>query len=403
MENRNIGPDDIILKEIFTIDLPTKTTVILQDWNKCVLKAEFSNGIEPCIVRLERVAGESRMFPMIAALQQVAAMVIPHLVPRTLQFGKAMNAEKDEFHFSVVEFIRGSTLEEVWGTLSEEERISVVEELGAALEKLHSVRPGDDNVRRVLQDMTSINMEGLGPLEQAGVFGGPELGFFQDGPSLLEAIEKSRRRKTPACTLTTGDISSGTTILSHFDEIGTATVNTSDMETWKSEAVLCHNDLTPRNLILRSCTSPTGEVRYKLAGIIDWEFSGFFPASYELSLQDTYFPTANRHVSYYLLLKEHLGKLTPRSSSHTTLSKAMDLIYESQQRSLVEGNKIPAKIRKRFLETLKMVKDEDPYVGWRRSSQETPFEELSQAEFVKLENDVIEEVVTKRKASAGTT
>lgn len=70
-------------------------------------------------------------------------------------------------------------------------------------------------------------------------------------------------------------------------------INNSDIEKWPRESVFCHNDLNPRNLILRSSTASDGKSKYKLAGIIDWELAGFYPASYELSLQDTYLSGGN--------------------------------------------------------------------------------------------------------------
>lgn len=122
-------------------------------------------------------------------------------------------------------------------------------------------------------------------------------------------------------------------IKSIFEEFDSIVIYNSDLEKWADEAVLCHNDFTPRNLILQSFISPGGEFRYKLVGIIVWELAGFFPASYELSLQDTYLG-AKRHVSFYLLLKECMKNLLPRNSSQVLLLQAMVLIFESQQRML---------------------------------------------------------------------
>ena len=87
----------------------------------------------------------------------------------------------------------------------------------------------------------------------------------------------------------------------------------------------------------------------RLAGIIDWELAGLYPAAYELSLQDTYLSSANQHVSFYLLLKEHLGRIVPRIPKQIILVRAMELVFESQQKVLSEGTNIPAHIRKRFL------------------------------------------------------
>jgi thiamine kinase-like enzyme len=77
-------------------------------------------------------------------------------------------------------------------------------------------------------------------------------------------------------------------IHSSFGELESTVINNSDINKWLGEAVFCHNDLTPRNLILQSRVSSCGKFKYKLASINDWEIAGFYPASYELSLQDTY-------------------------------------------------------------------------------------------------------------------
>lgn len=58
-------------------------------------------------------------------------------------------------------------------------------------------------------------------------------------------------------------------IRSRFEGIDSVTVSDSDTEQWPKEAVFCHNDLTPSNLILQSSKSPSGNTRYKLAAIID--------------------------------------------------------------------------------------------------------------------------------------
>jgi hypothetical protein len=49
--------------------------------------------------------------------------------------------------------------------------------------------------------------------------------------------------------------------------------------------------------------------------------------------------------------------------------KPMELIFEPQQRLLLDGTKILAHIRKRFVENSKMIRDNDPYVGPTKSSQ----------------------------------
>jgi thiamine kinase-like enzyme len=399
MANRIVTPDKSLLELIFTDNQPQTISIILQNWEKCVFKAEFPDGSEDGhsarVVRLEAEIENSNAFTTIAAMQQIAANIIPELVPRTLQVGKAKNAEGRMFRFTVIEFVEGDILEDVWQQMSSEEQSCVMAELVEALEKLHSVQLSEKRVKEIMSKMLLDEVEVMKIIKQPGVFGGPHTGFLNDGPALLDSIMERRKLKKPFCSLEPV-VDQGVRVKSSFEELGSTVINNSDIDKWPGEAVFCHNDLTPRNLIIQSRPSSGGKSNYKLAAIIDWELAGFYPASYELSLQDTYLAGANRHVSFYLLIKKQMKRLVPRSSSQIVLLQAMELIFESQQRLLSDGTNIPAHIRKRFMENLKLARDNDPYVGWARSSQDGPIPEYSSAAIRKLEGDALEEMVKRR-------
>lgn len=281
--------------------------------------------------------------------------------------------------------------------MSADEQNSVVADLVETLQKLHSVRLCDNMAQEILRKMLREDYEELRPfLETPGVFGGPHTGVLYNGHGLLYSImEKRTLKKSSFCTMDPVNDSQDVRIQSSFEDMGSMVINNSDISKWAGESVLCHNDLTPRNLILQPRPSADGKSNYKLAGIIDWEMVGFYPPSYELGLQDTYF-CADRHVSFYLLLKN----IVPRSSSQIALVQANALIYESQQRKLSNGTNISAQIRKRVMENSKVIRDNDPYVGWTRSSQDGPLPNYSSAAFQKLEDDLVEEMLARRKLKA---
>lgn len=405
MAHRDVTPDDSLLKQIFPTNQPATISIVLQNWDKCVFKAEFPSGLEDRhsarVVRLEAEDESSKKFATIPAIQQIAATIIPDLVPQTFQVGKAKNAPGRMFHFSVVEFVEGDLLEDVWQQMSAEEQSSVVAELVEALDKLHSVRLSDKGVKEILSE--TLRDEGddvLKNFAQPGVFGGPFTGFLNSGHALLGSIVERRKLKEPFCSTEPVANSQDIRIKSSYEDLGSTVISNSDIDEWPGEAVLCHNDLTPRNLILQSRASSGGKSKYSLAGIIDWELAGFYPASYELSLQDTYLSGANRHISFYLLLKEHMKKCVPRSPSQIVLLRAMELIFESQQMFLSNGTNIPAHIRKRFKQNSKLARDNDPYVGWTRNPLDGPFPDYSSAAFQELEDDVVSEMMTRRQSKA---
>ena len=146
----------------------------------------------------------------------------------------------------------------------------------------------------------------------------------------------------------------GLVIKSSFEHVGSIRLSDSDMEQWPKEAVFCHNDLTLRNLILQSS----------------------------------------------LLLKERMMDIAPPSPSQADLLRAMELIFESEQRRLSEGTNMPAHVRKRFREVLRLTRDEHPYVGWKCETKGASLPKFSRDDAQKLEGDVVAEMIGRRQAKA---
>ncbi|KAK3988160.1 hypothetical protein QBC44DRAFT_382572 [Cladorrhinum sp. PSN332] len=371
MADRDAALDESLLKHIFANNQPSSVSIILQNWDKCVFTAVFSNALKngrhSCVVRLEAQNGKSTHFTMVAAMQQIAATCIPDLVPETLQVGSAANKQGREFQFCMMEFVEGITLEEVWDQMTGEDRRSVTTAVVEALSKLHSVRLSDAKVQTILHRVLG---EGSEEVLKKATIGGPLTGFLNDGSSLLSSIEQRSKLQRPFYTIQPIADPKGLVIKSSFEDVGSTTVSDSDMEQWPKEAVFCHNDFTPRNVILQSSESPGGNTRHKLAAIIDWE------------------------------LAERMKDIAPPSPSQVVLLRAMELIFESQQRRLSEGTNIPAHIRKRFREVLRLSRDKHPYVGWKCETEGGSLPEFSRDDAQKLEDDVVAEMIGRRQAKA---
>ncbi|KAL0938235.1 uncharacterized protein CTRU02_207966 [Colletotrichum truncatum] len=259
-----------------------------------------------------------------------------------------------------MEYVEGSTLQEAWDQMSSKNQQSIVAELVGALRHLHTLRLSDGRVQALLrQALNEMLAEGF----QDAVIGGPGIGFLRDGSALLGAVSKKMGLKRPFHTAEATTCPDGIVLRSHYEDLGPVKLESSTMAQWGHEAVFCHNDLTPRNIMVQLFNNTDGTSTYKLNAIIDWELAGFYPASYELSLQDTYLSGGNWLISYYLLLKRQMKDLVPSSSSQVSLLRAMELLFESRQRRLAECSNIPAHIRKRFIERLQLRRDEDPYIG----------------------------------------
>ncbi len=394
-------PDESLLKHIFVDNQPSSVSIILQNWDTCIFSATLPNALKNgrhlCVVRLEALNGRPPTFHLVAATQEIAATFLPCLVPETLQVGTAANDCGREFEYSVLDFVEGVTLEKAWDHMHAEGQRSVTAAVVEAVSKLQLVRLHDVKVQAILR--RALGQDSEEKLDKA-VMGGLVTGFLSDGRSLLSAIEQKWKLRAPFHTIQPISEPEGLVVKSDFEDLGSATVSNSDMEQWQQEAVFCHNDLSPRNLILRRSEAPSGETTFELAAIIDWELGGFYPPSYQVSLQDTYLGTGNQRVGFYLLLKEGLKDITPSSPAQVALLRAMELIFESRQRWLWQRNNIPAQIRVRFMEMLGLCRDENPYLGWSRKNEGGALPGFSEDDGEKLEDQVIAEVIARRQAKA---
>lgn len=394
---RDISPDETILAQIFprTPQTHIETTIIQQNWYQCTFKAELQQSSQASlskssslVVRLEPLEENSVDRPnAVALMQNVAATVIPEYVPNHWDNGTAQDLEGKQYIFSVQEFVEGCTLQEVWHDMDGESRGVIITELLQAMRKLQSVRISDSVVQILAR--ATLREDAWKSLSEAA-FGGPTWGFLKDGQDLVCAVERWFELKEPFYEKSTS-VSENIAIKSIYEDLGSATLQRQDMTVWKEEAVLCHNDLNPRNIILRRTSTAGASPSYKLAAIIDWELAGFFPPSLEMALQDTYLGAASLNVSYYLALKQGSKELVPRSASQVALIQAVRLIHSSQQHYLKERRNIPAIIRKRLLERLGLKQHGDPYVGWAPAQIE-----FSPEETQLLEDEVVGEIIGKQ-------
>lgn len=183
-----------LLDQIFAEDRPHGVAIILQTWDKCIFRADFQqspslNRKLPVIVRLECDSENMRArFASTAALQKLAALAIPDLVPQTFQLGRAASADGRIFCLSVTAFVEGSTLEEIWEHLNVQNQEAIVTDLVAALRKLQAIGLHHPVPRQAL--VTTFRRFGIeeSMISNSTLLGGPHTGFVSNGQALLQSI-----------------------------------------------------------------------------------------------------------------------------------------------------------------------------------------------------------------------
>ena len=393
-----MSPDAKVLAEIFPDLQPTSTEILLQNRGKCIFVARFdgdaaSNESSDRIVRLET---PNDRFQVIAALERLAALAIPGLVPKGYQVGTVIDTKGRYFDFSVTQFIRGSTLHDVWHELEETQQDLIMQSVVEAVQKLQTLRLEDEKVQTILKDtpyFDGSNASTANGLELFKPLGGPHLGYFTEGKAMIDSILEFRKIKTTFCTVVAdadGE-GEGVTTKSVYEDLGSLHITKANHQSWRNEAVFCHNDLNPRNIMVQKACSPSGTLEYQLVAIIDWEMAGFFPFAYELGLQNTYLGSVIWSYSMYMLFRKHARQsISFNTPSQVSLLQAMNLIFDSQQKCL-SGN-VGAAIRRKWYAREKLVKAPCVFDGWVRAPDAGEIPQFKPEDKQKLIDDVLRDM-----------
>ncbi|GAP91708.1 putative phosphotransferase enzyme family protein [Rosellinia necatrix] len=151
--------------------------------------------------------------------------------------------DKETGHTRIMmEFIDGVELEEAWDNYSQEEKVSVIEQLRGYMEQLRKIK---------------------------GTFIGPVDGSWCDDPFF------DARRGTYGPYKDEQEFNMGIIRALHRDKPSISVDLVGDIwlnEMKGHEIVFTHNDFAPRNILVQGA---------KVVAIIDWELSGFYPDYWE--------------------------------------------------------------------------------------------------------------------------
>lgn len=378
-EQRELIPDERILSTIFSgaTDVTLANCSILSNaFDTCTFSihldvAPLSNYPKDLLVRLETSEGR---LAIVASLQRLGHAQLPDLVPLVLDVGKTITADEKAVEYSVTAYCMGTvTLEDIWDTISPAHQLELVDSVVRAVEKLQRLDPDSKDVNSQLDTPNRLdNRVALWDCLQSvkGLIGGPNLGYSPDINQFLRRILQASGPKSPNCTLSETD--QGTVLRSAFEGIGQVEFTHSDLLDLQNGVVFCHNDLEPRNILVRE-TSPADNKspRYELAAVIDWEMAGFYPFAYEYGIKDTILGSSNMSFSWYSLFKERTSHLLPRADSHTKLIKALRVIDESNKRVMMRN--VGARVQAKWVERENVELSSELRQGWvRKAGAEVP-------------------------------
>ncbi|KAL3599926.1 hypothetical protein FPOAC2_04154 [Fusarium poae] len=365
MATNNFNPDDSILSGIPMIKnsitnletaIKEKCNVISNNFTTCTfsihLDTPTAGSPENVLVRLE---SSSEHFTTVAALQKLASVQLPELVPQVLDLGITYTAQGQRLEYSVTEFISDAvTLEQEWDKLDGSQQKDLMSSIITTISKLQSLTLDSEHSREILQE-TRFYRDG-----KMALIGGPELGYHSDMAGFLAKLAgDATPAKTNFSVTKTPDSFIVDSELEHVERVE---LTSSDLAELAKQVVFCHDDLEPRNILIKRDTGNTG--KWKIAAIIDWEMAGFFPFAYESGHKDAVLGSSNLHFSYYTLFKEQSQHLLSGGESAIKLLEALRAIDVSKKSCPTKN--VGRRFQARWLGREKVELSSDVRLGWVR-------------------------------------
>lgn len=380
-DQRCISPDELLLGEIFPSKKILTSEILVQTFETCTFVAHLEGLSEELLVRLESPG--SRL-PAVLALQRLSSLVIPELVPKILQTGTAKTKDGLELQYSVTEFLGNTVvLESVWDNLDDDQQLIIMDSVVHAMKALQTLDLNDESVRSIL----------MGTEFKDAWLGGPNLGYFTQIANFLKGFLMVIQPKQPTTIIEDDESGDGIIIKSIYEDLTSVHITQEELESLKRQVVFCHNDLEPRNLLVRKKTSADGKIHYELAAIIDWEMAGFYPLGYEYCLKDSLLGSSNLYYSWYALFKQravHQLVFNQFPPCQLSLMQAIDIIYESWRRK--SKRNVGVLTRTRFIQREQLMRGPSISDGWIRKRNARDIRKYTAEDNEKLEEDVLREL-----------
>jgi thiamine kinase-like enzyme len=361
-----LSPDTQLLSVIFPRSEGIRTTVLAQNCEVCTFIAhnvhvsESGESRGDMVVRLQ-ISEEDSHLLKVAALQSIAAIALPELVLDVRHVGSATTGGGHKVQFAVTDFVPDCvTLETIWEDMPDDQKSEIMATLQDALFRLQSLDLSNDFVQQLLEDagFTSNKTQPVG---------GPFFGYCADMRGLLQRLVQNHNppSRSPSSFFIEDTETGGVTIRSKYQDVLDIHIPDVELHHLDRTAVLCHNDLELRNILVRPKTSPNGPVAYQIAAIIDWEMAGFFPFSYEYIYKDIELGSGNLSFSWYKLFKENTASFLPMAplpKCHALLMQAIDLVHYSWERR--RPGMVYVEFARRWAEREQIVRGRPIGTGW---------------------------------------
>ncbi|KAK1997736.1 hypothetical protein LX36DRAFT_720359 [Colletotrichum falcatum] len=386
----HLVPDLTALSRISELNGITicKYRTISNSLSTCTAVAYFEEDQSPfglpthLIIRLEKSRDGSPLLAT-AALQRLAHRRLPHLVPKVWGAGHTQTEKGIELSYMLSQFYMDTcTLESVWPGMDKHSRYALVEQVVPALFQLSDVSLADPDEETDALRGTPFERTKAG---RSAVVGGPAHGYFRDFSSFLMAALNSGKNKR--YTVEQKPDGAVAIQMKSPQELGFGFAQT-DLDLLLRMSALCHNNLEPRNILVRKVLTRDNEADYQLVSVIGWEMAGFFPFAFEVGQKDACLGLQNQSWSWYSLYRRCAGRILSETapaarpiSSRLIRAVVLTDIARKEANKLSVGNLV----QKLWHEREQTDAYVDPGTGYTKSVNTVGVDSFSEADNAELE------------------
>ncbi|KAL4789284.1 hypothetical protein BDV19DRAFT_397189 [Aspergillus venezuelensis] len=403
-EEQTLAPDSALLSQIFPNQIVSDITteILSQTFEACTFSAHLKNGRgEKYAIRLENPGTKA---PAVAAMQDIGGRIIgtdratrPGETCRDLALevfgtGQATLENGRKVAYSVSEFaLHATTLEDIVDDLSDTQISHIIAQIMKGVNYMQVVNPDAEDFRSRLADIEEAQSSKPNRIKR----GGPSTGWF-DTPvdlfrGMLAALDTYKR-----CTVTETE-DGGLKVQSSVEGVEPVTLSKLDMVYHSTTATFCHNDLEPRNVLVREkqVGVESEEIQYELVAIIDWEMAGVYPEGFEMAIKDRVLGSSNLNFRWYRELRDQVAQIPRRAAAPSAFKSpipAFDVVVRSNAAVRGTVRNVGARVAAKWIEREQLILSEDPSKGWVRHPDAGKVKRYTKEDNKELELTVLKEM-----------
>ncbi|KAH0443638.1 hypothetical protein CcaCcLH18_00951 [Colletotrichum camelliae] len=375
MGEQVIVPDLAVFQGMLGSDFyqSPRHTIIFNTIDTCEFVIDLADREEPpdglpthLIARIEKPRLNNQLLCS-AAFQKLAHRKLPSLVPKVWGAGTTRTRDGLQLHYLLSQhYLDVVPAEKYWDEFNPVVKRAFMKDIVDVMSELQKITFGDLD----MEDWVILSENGL-QHKKWKTFLRYELATSNNGSILLD-----------------GDFKKDSPVRHQVE----FTPDNLALLTYSS--AFCHNDLEPRNILMRPRQVDFGP-GYELVAITNFDSAGFFPFAYETAIKDTLLGLQNRCASWYELYKDMTHRFlwvhenpTGNESSQEKLIRA--IVLTDAARKNAQGFHVGNRVQEKWLEREMFLRGENGQDGFVRP--ENVDKVFTPEDDARLEEEAMEEL-----------